>query len=455
MNNLALLIIDDEKSQVQSLKSFLSKRGAEVHTALNGKEGYKLIKDKTIDVVLTDLRMPEWDGMKLLKEAKLLNPDIDVIVITAFGSVDDAVNIMKAGAFDYLTKPINLDELETLLNRVKEKRLLKSENKNLKEQLLNKFKFDSIISQSSKMEEALNTAGRVADSKATVLILGDSGTGKELVAKAIHISGSRNKHPFIPVNVAALSENLLESELFGHEKGAYTGADSRRIGRFEEADGGTLFIDEIGDIPLSVQVKLLRAIQFNEIQRLGSNETRKVDVRIIAATNRNLEEMIKEKEFREDLFYRINVVTILLPRLNQRKSDIPLLIEHFIKKYNIENSKEVKGTTKEAFDKLMKYDYPGNVRELENIIERAVILARDDYITLTELPPQVETNQNKSIFDPANLENSYEEKMRTFERAMIEEALKTTGGNKSAAARILKITERHLRSRLERLNSDE
>ncbi|MFC2084199.1 sigma-54-dependent transcriptional regulator [Bacteroidota bacterium] len=451
MNKFSVLIIDDEESQLQSLKSFLSKRIDKVYTAPDGKAGFKILENNLIDVIFTDLRMPEWDGMRLLREVKNLNPEVDVIVMTAFGSVEDAVTLMKEGAYDYLTKPIDLDELEQIINRVKEKRLLKSENRELKAQLQQKFKFDSIISQSSKMEEALNTAARVADSKATILICGESGTGKELVAKAIHYSSLRKDKPFITVNVAALSENLLESELFGHEKGSYTGATQQRIGRFEEANKGTLFIDEVGEIPLSVQVKLLRALQFGEIHRIGSNEDIKVDVRIITATNRNLNDMIKDNEFREDLFYRLNVVKINLPKLYQRKSDIPVLIDYFIEKYSKENNKNITGISKEAMDKLMKYDYPGNVRELENIIERAVVLARDNMLTSSDLPPQIESFSGKSILDPINFENSYDEKTKAFESEMITEALKSTNGNKSATARILKMTERHLRSRIERL----
>jgi len=449
MKNLSILIIDDEESQLQSLKSFLTRREYDVYTASDGMKGFEIISSNFIDVVLTDFRMPNWDGFTVLKKVKEFNPEIDVVVITAYGSVEDAVSIMKAGAYDYLSKPIDLDELENLLNRIKEKRFLVSENKLLKKQLEDKFKFDSIISESGVMEEVLNTAGRVANSKASVLVRGESGTGKELIAKAIHFASPRKDEPFVTVNISSLSENLLESELFGHEKGAFTGAMNKRIGRFEEANGGTLFIDEVGDIPMQAQVKLLRAIQFNEIQRIGGNSTINVDVRIITATHRNLEEMIKNNEFREDLFYRLNVVSIYLPTLKQRKSDIPILIDYFIQRHSKINQKRVKSVTSEALDVLMKYDYPGNIRELENIIERAVVLCREEYITKSDLPNLINKISEEKIFDTTDLEDGYETKVKAFEKEIILEALSRTNGNKSAAARKLKITERHLRSRLD------
>lgn len=451
MQKLTILLIDDEPSQIESMKSFLSRRGHKIYTASNGREGIEVVNANVIDLVLTDFRMPEMNGLEALKEIKRINPEIDVVVITAYGNVEEAVDIMKSGAYDYLSKPIDLDELENLIKRIAEKKLLIQENKQLRAQLENKFKFESIISHSGKMEDVLNLAGRVADSKATVLIRGESGTGKELIARAVHFASGRKDKPFVTVNVAALSENLMESELFGHEKGAFTGAVGARVGRFEEADGGTLFIDEVGDVPLTVQVKLLRAIQFGEVQRLGSNETRKVDVRIIAATHRNLEEMMSVGEFREDLYYRLNVVSINIPSLRERKEDIPMLIEHFIKKYSEINGKNVASVSREALDKLMKYNYPGNVRELENIIERSVILAREETITENELPLQLDLSYEKNLIDPRDIDKNYEEKMKLFESEMIKEALKRTNGNKSAAARELGISERHLRSRLERL----
>jgi two-component system NtrC family response regulator len=452
MKKLSLLIIDDEESQLQSLKSFLVKRDYNVITTNDGEDGLEKIHDNFIDVVLTDFRMPNWDGFVVLKKVKEFNPEIDVVVMTAYGSVEDAVNIMKTGAYDYLPKPIDLDELENLLERIQEKRFLVTENRLLKKQLEEKFKFDSIISESGEMEEVLNTAGRVANSKASVLIRGESGTGKEIIAKAIHYASPRKDNPFVTVNISSLSENLLESELFGHEKGSFTGATNQRIGRFEEAGGGTLFIDEVGDIPLHAQVKLLRAVQFNEIQRLGGNSVINVDVRIIAATHRDLESMIKNGQFREDLFYRLNVVSICVPPLRHRKSDIPILVDHFIKKYAAQNQKEVNSISSEAMDQLMKYSYPGNIRELENVIERAVVLCREDFVSKADLPDQIKKISEKKIFDPSNLEDGFEKKVKAFERDIILEALSRTNGNKSAAARILDITERHLRSRMDILS---
>ncbi len=451
MNNLSILIIDDEETQVESLKRFLGKRGHTIYTATRGKQGVEIVEHNQIDLVISDYRMPEMNGLEVLQAIKYLNPQIDVVIVTAYGNVEEAVDIMKSGAYDYLTKPIELDELENMIKRIAEKKLLVLENERLKSQLADKFKFESIISQSAKMEYVLNLAGRVASSKATVLIRGESGTGKELIAKAIHFTSSRKDKPFVTVNVAALSENLMESELFGHVKGSFTGAIENRVGRFEEADKGTLFIDEVGDIPLNIQVKLLRAIQFGEIQSIGSNITKKVDVRILAATNRNLEELIKENLFREDLYYRLNVVSLNLPALRERKEDIPLLINHFIRKYSDINEKEIKGISNDALDILMKYNYPGNIRELENIIERAIVLARHNIITIDDLPPQLGLSFEKNILDPHNLDNTYEEKMKAFESELIQEALSRTNGNQSAAARELGMTERHLRSRLERL----
>jgi DNA-binding NtrC family response regulator len=447
----SILIIDDEEVQLKSLQSFLERRNLQVVIASDGEQGFKLVQQNTIDLVLTDYRMPGWNGLVVLRKIKELNPEIDVVVMTAYGSVEEAVEIMKASAYDYLTKPIDLDDLENLIKRVQEKRLLQEENRQLREQLQEKFKFEAIISQSGEMEQVLNTAGRVAPSKASVLIRGESGTGKELIARAIHLSSPRKNQPFVVVNIAALPENLIESELFGHEKGSFTGASQQRIGRFEQADRGTIFIDEVGDIPLPLQVKLLRAVQFGEIERIGASKPLQIDVRIIAATHRPLEDMVKNKTFREDFYYRLNVVSIQIPALRQRRNDIPLLIDHFIKKFSQENKKDIKGISREALDRLLKYDYPGNVRELENLIERAVVLSRSDYLSLNDLPLHTNLSPEQKLLDPYQFEEGYEKKIQAFEREMLTTALQQTGGNKSAAARLLGIGERHLRSRLEKL----
>ncbi len=452
MGNFNILLIDDEPAQIMSIKSFLSRRNNQVFTANSGTEGINIAREQNIDLVFTDFRMPDITGLEVVREIKRINPEVPVVVITAFSQTEDAVNVMKEGAYDYLSKPVNLDELELLVQKAKEHRYLVSENKILKQQLQEKYKFDAIISQSGEMEEVINTAGRVAKSKATVLVRGESGTGKELIARAIHYSSDRKDQPLITVNCAALTESLLESELFGHEKGAFTGAVARHIGRFEQADGGTLFIDEVGDIPLHTQVKLLRALQFGEFERVGGTETIKVDVRVIAATNRNLEQMIQQGLFREDLFYRINVVTIQIPPLRERKTDIPVLIRHFIEKFSKENGKNITGISKEAQDYLMRYHYPGNVRELANIIERAVVMTRDEIITTTDLPAGLHTVQEASILDPHSFAHSYAEKVAAFERAMIRQALEMENGNQSRAAKLLGISERHLRSRMQKLD---
>ncbi len=452
MKEFNLLLIDDEEIQLTSLKAYLGRRGYNIFTASSGEEGLRIARENLIDIVLTDYQMPGWNGRDVVKNIKKLNPEIEIVVMTAYGTIETAVTLMKEGAYDYLTKPINLDELDTVLARLKERSHLLSENRILRSTLNDKFKFDTIITRNPEMESVINTAGRVAQSKSTVLLLGESGSGKELIAKSIHYASPRRDKPFITVNMASLSENLIESELFGHEKGSFTGAISKRTGRFEEADGGTLFIDEVGDIPMGVQVKLLRAIQFGEFQRIGSGQTLQTDVRIIAATHKNLEKMIEEGTFRQDLYYRLNVVQINIPPLRNRKEDIPLLLNSFIKKYSAETGKTIAGISKEAIDILMKHGFPGNIRELENIIERAAVLCRSEIITKEDLPILSGEKKNNALFDPENLDEGYENKMKAFEKAMIEEALRRTGGNKSAAARLIGISERHLRSRLERLD---
>ena len=449
MDRFSILLIDDEQAQLKSLQSFLSRRGFTVFTANSGPEGLEIAKREPLDLVFTDFRMPDWSGLTVVEKVKELNPELDIVIMTAFGNIDDAVKIMKAGAYDYLAKPIDLDELENLIKRVQERRILISENKILRQQLSEKFKFEAIVSQSGEMEDVLNTASRVATSRANVLIRGESGTGKELIARAIHFASERRDKPFVVVNMAAITETLIESELFGHEKGAYTGAAQQRKGRFEQADTGTLFIDEVGDIPLSIQVKLLRVIQFGQFERLGGTKTLTSDVRIITATHRNLEEMLKSGEFREDLYYRLNVISIRIPPLRDRRIDIPLLINHFLAKYNRDNKKQIKGISQEALDKLIKHDYPGNIRELENLIEHAVVMSRHEYITVDDLPRELKIVPGSTIFNPSDLHEGYESKLHSFESEMIREALEQENGNQSAAARLLGISERHLRSRLQ------
>jgi two-component system NtrC family response regulator len=445
-----ILIADDEQVQREMLEGFLVKQGYGVGIAADGSQALEKFKGGAFDLVLTDYRMPGMDGVQLLKALKRLNPEVMVVVLTAFGTVGTAVAAMKEGAYDYLNKPIDLDELLLLIQRVEKEVGLSRENRELREQLREKFKVDFIISASRRMEEALNLVKRVASSPATVLILGESGTGKELIARAIHYSSPRAEKPLVKVNCAALPENLLESELFGHEKGAFTGAVGRRIGRFEQADQGTVFLDEIGDLSPSLQSKLLRVLQEKEFERVGSSQTLKVDVRVIAATNRNLEEAIQKGTFREDLYYRLNVVTVSLPPLRERKEDIPPLLEHFLKKYSRENQKPVVSLSKEAKDLLMNYHYPGNIRELENIMERAVVLSRGDSITTQDLPLNLRESKVEDLMKEAAGGRSLRETLEEIERLRITQALEKSHGVQTKAAEELGISERVLRYKMKK-----
>ncbi len=445
----SILIIDDEQSQREVLKGYLEKKNFRVITASSGIEGLEVVNKEQVDIVLSDYKMPDKTGIEVLEEVKRINPEISFVLMTAYGTIENAVKAMRLGAYDYLSKPIDLDELELLLEKIIENKNLKSEVSFLKQQLQRKFKIDSFVSSSPKMQEVLSVAARAAESKATVLITGESGTGKEVLAKSIHYISSRKDNPFVAVNVPALPETLLESELFGHDKGAFTGADKARIGRFELANKGTIFLDEIGDIPMNLQVKLLRVLQEHKIERLGSNESIDIDVRVIAATHQNLHQKIKEGTFREDLFYRLNVISINIPPLRERKEDILPLIEHFIKKYAEENNKSGIEISKEAIDYLMKYNYPGNVRELENIIERSVVLSRQNIITVNDLPSNVKGFKTET--DPLLEENkTLNEQVEALEKKLIYDALTKANGNQSLAGRMLGITERNLRYKMQK-----
>jgi len=448
MPHYAILVVDDEQTQRQALSGFLKKKGYHILAAESGQKAMTLIKEKTVDLVLTDMRMPEMDGSELLLEIKELNPDIDVIVMTAFGSVETATSAMKSGAADFITKPVDLEQLDLTIKKTLERKQLAFENKRLRDLVDERIRFGGIISASSNMDQALSIAARVASSVANVLILGESGTGKELVAKAIHLASPRAEKPFVAVNMAALSDTLVESELFGHEKGAFTGAQQLRKGRFEMAEGGTIFIDEVGDIPLSTQVKLLRVLQEHQIERIGSSAPIKVDVRVVAATNKNLEEMVKSGSFREDLYYRLNVVRIFIPPLRERKMDIPLLVDHFIRRYKELNAKTVTGLSREAMDQLMKYSYPGNVRELENIIEQAVVLSRDELIAIDDLPMTIRNQFSEPLFDSST--GTFQERVEAFEKQLIRDAMRQANGVKTHAAILLGMTERHLRYKLQK-----
>jgi DNA-binding NtrC family response regulator len=450
---MVLLAVDDDPVQLKLLERFcatLDYPSIEYFQASDVKSCMRIAACNVVDLVITDLHLADESGFDVLKAVKDLNPGITVVMMTAYEDAREAVSLLKAGADDYIVKPLDNTEMKRIIIRVNERNLL------IRESLLPPVNgpmsspgSSGIIYKSDVMATILSVASRAAASSATVLLSGESGTGKELVARYVHERSGRTG-PFIAVNISALPETLAEAELFGHRKGAFTGADADRVGRFEEAAGGTLFLDEIGDISAPLQVKLLRALQFGVIERVGENVPRKLDVRIVAATNRDLPLMIKEGKFRQDLFYRLNVIEIRLPPLRERKEDIALLVDAFVRQYSARDGKNIKGISREAFDALIKRSFPGNVRELENMIERAVVLARSDYIRKEDLPGSPDDACELAQVEILS-EGDYETSMRNFERALILSALEKSGGNQSAAARSLEVTERHLRSRLDRL----
>ena len=441
-----ILVIDDEQAQREALAGHLLKQGYEVLVGEDGTAGLELFAHNQVDLILTDFRMPGMDGMSVLQEARRLNPEVEVVLLTAYGTVDGAVEAMQGGACHYLEKPIELDELDRVVQTALERRHLVSENRLLKTTLEEGHGLKGIISVDPAMEQVLNVVARVASSRTTVLIHGESGTGKELVAQAIHTASPRHGQAFVAVNCAALSQNLIESELFGHEKGAFTGADRQRQGRFEQADGGTLFIDEVAEIPVELQVKLLRVLQERIVERVGGDNPLQVDVRLLSATNQNLEEMVTQGLFRADLFYRLNVVEVRLPPLRERRQDIPVLVDYFLRRYNEENSKDIGEVSKEAMDLLMRYGYPGNVRELQNMLERAVVMARGSVITRADLSAEVQAD----VQQPATQAEAaaLSEQVEALEKAAIQRALEQTQGVQSQAAELLGLTERNLRYKL-------
>jgi len=444
-----ILVVDDDSSQREELAGFLSDLGAQVREAADGREALDSILRHAPDLCITDFRMPRMDGGELLREIRRINPEIGVILVTAYGNVEGAVACLKGGAADYLLKPLDLDEVEHIVRKLVEARQLRRENRDLKERLSQVESVPGIVTAGGSMTPVLSMVARVAGSSASVLLHGESGTGKELVARAIHSAGGRSGGPFVAVNAGALSRHLLESELFGHEKGAFTGADRPREGRFQAAEGGTLFLDEIGDLPQELQVKLLRALQERTIERVGSNKPVPVDVRIVAATHRDLALEIREGRFREDLYYRLAVVSVDLPPLRNRKADIPLLVDHFLHKH----SADLPGTSpvfsREAMDLLIGYDFPGNVRELENLVRRGMVLARGDQITVADLPASV-LGSRKEAGPGKESGETLPGKVAAVERAAIEEALVLEKGVIVRAANRLGISERALRYKTEK-----
>ncbi len=438
----SVLVVDDDKLVNDFLTETLSRAGYECVSVLSGEEGLIQFKARSFDIVVTDLKMKEMDGLSLLEHIKRLSPETVVIIMTAYGTVETAVKAIKKGAYDFLLKPVSPDTLEHMFGRVTEMMRLKTENQLLRHDLANKFQ--NIIGKSKEMREVFDLIQSVADARSTVMITGASGTGKELVARAIHYASNRREGPFIKLNCAALPENLVEAELFGYEKGAFTDAKKTNRGRFELADGGTLLLDEISEMPLNLQSKLLRVIQEREFERVGSSATIAVDVRLIATSNRDLKEFISAGLFREDLFYRLNVIPIYLSPLNERKEDVPLLVEHFIDKYNRENGKSVKGIDEAAMRRFMKYHWRGNIRELENLIERAVVITRGDMLTEDDFPVEMAIGQMGDDMPHLKVPMKLEE----GSKYLILKTLEKYNGNKTRAAEALGITTRTIRNKL-------
>ncbi|MCI0699357.1 sigma-54 dependent transcriptional regulator [candidate division KSB1 bacterium] len=452
-----ILIVEDDRNTLSGLMEILEEEGYEVRGVESGHKALRTLERERFDILLTDLKMPEIDGMQLYEQTQTLAPEMKTVVMTAYSSVKDAVDAMKRGVYEYLTKPLNLDELFVILKKAVDDQNLRREYEELKDRLQGSYRFESIIGKSATMQQVFKTIYKVAKSQATVLIRGESGTGKELVARAVHYNSPRANGPMVEISCAAFPETLLESELFGYEKGAFTGADSRKKGRFELANTGTIFLDEIGDISANVQTKLLRVLQEKEISRLGSNDSIKVDVRVITATNRDLEQALSSGLFREDLYYRLNVIPIFLPPLRERREDISLLIDHFIKRYSKLNHKTMIGIAEDALELCEAYDWPGNVRELENAIENAIVLGEGETLLPEHLPVTLAMRKTamegfaaESDDDFFSGGSSYREKMEVAEKKILEEAIRQADGNKSEAAKQLGISLRTMRYKIQK-----
>ena len=452
-----VLIADDNRSTVEALQSLVEGLGVKADGCFNGRDAIDMAKKTKYDLVITDLKMPKADGMKVLRTIKGNTPDTLVIVVTAFGTIDSAVEAVKEGAYDFITKPYSFDEIELKISKALEQKDLQSKVARLSaqqeyylEEESKQFNFYEIIGRTSVMQEVFDTIEKVAVSPASILILGESGTGKEMVARAIHHASHRAAEPFIKVHCAAYAETLLESELFGHEKGSFTGAHKMKVGRFEQADGGTLFLDEIGEISPSLQVKLLRFLQDREFERVGGTDTKTVDVRFIFATNRDLENEVREKRFREDLYYRLNVITIQVPALRERRGDISLLAEHFLKKHGTRAGKQFEGIDDKALKALTEYSWPGNVRELENVIERCIVLSTHDQVLIEDLPPGIRHPSDDEILARLEGGRNLEEELERIERMLIESAYRKAKGVKAHAADLLGIERNRLRYKLQK-----
>ncbi len=440
-----ILIVDDEESFRHMLSVILKREGYEVETASNGEEGLQRISASAFDQVLCDIRMPAMDGLEFLREGQRAGMDAPVIMMSAYGTIDSAIEAMKLGAYDYISKPFKPDEIILTLKKAEERERLRKENEILRKEVKKTYSFQNIVSKNPKMQEIFEVIRKVAQYKSTILIMGESGTGKELIARALHYNSGRSQNPFVPINCGAIPENLLESELFGHIKGAFTDAIRTKKGLFEEAHGGTLFLDEIGELPVQLQVKLLRVLQDGEIRRVGESRSIQIDVRIVAATAKDLAKEVSEGRFREDLFYRLNVFPIHVPPLRERREDIPLLVSHFIKKYSQSLNKEVGGIGPGALQALMSYPWFGNVRELENAIERAVVLTDGKQIESEGFSSEIRDFKEKSHSSSmAEEEYSIKKSSKILETNLIRKALRRTKGNHTHAARLLEISHRAL-----------
>ena len=449
-----ILIVDDERSMREFLGIYLRREGYRIEAASGGSEAIASIKARAFDVIITDLRMPDVDGLTILAEAKRIRPDAEVIVVTAFSTTETAIAAMKAGAHDYLTKPFKIDEVGLVVDRAMEKRRLARENVALRDEIKGRYKLDRLLGKSPPMQRVFDILRKVASSRASVLLVGESGTGKELAAHALHELSPRTG-PFVAVNCGAIPETLLESELFGHVRGSFTGANADKQGLFEAANTGTLMLDEVAELPLAMQVKLLRVLQERKVKPVGGVSEREVDVRIVAATNRDLEAEVEKSTFRQDLYYRLNVIQLRLPPLRERREDLPLLVDHFIRKFSAEHGRNVDGAAPEVMSALVLYHFPGNVRELENMIERAVTLSTEDWLTLDAFPNLVGLEgAQPSPSTTGHLPESgldLERHLEEYERSLLIKALERTGGNRTEAARLLGVSFRSMRYRLSKL----